>query len=144
MTSTKSCLIFRSIFSNTTRTTIWWRQVSSGGGCGFIHFFKIILLNQQRFKYFRNKMLGGFDAELTDLIQQFETKGYLDKTLLIVMSDHGSRLSQYGFYTEPGRIERSMPFMSIRLPKQLLNTQFHSNLKSNKNKLISMFDVYKV
>ena len=97
-------------------------------------------------KYYTHDYLvapGGFDAELTDLLWQFEKKNYLDKTLLIVMSDHGNRLSQYGFYTEPGRIERSMPFMSIRLPKKLQNTQFHSNIKSNKNKLISMFDIYK-
>jgi hypothetical protein len=97
-------------------------------------------------KYYTHDYLvapSGFDAELTDLLWQFEKKNYLDKTLLIVMSDHGNRLSQYGFYTEPGRIERSMPFMSIRVPKKLHNTEFHKNIESNRNKLISIFDIYK-
>lgn len=97
-------------------------------------------------KYYTHDYLvtpAGFDAELTDLVRKFEQKGYLDNTLLILFSDHGSRLTHYGFYTEPGRVERSMPFLTIRLPKQLENTEFEFNLKQNCDKLVSMFDLYK-
>jgi hypothetical protein len=73
-------------------------------------------------KYYTHDYLvvpPGYDAQLTDLIRTFEKNGYFNNTLLVFMSDHGSRLTQYGFYTEPGRQERSMPFLSIRLPKHL-------------------------
>ena len=67
----------------------------------------------------------GLDAELTSLIKNFEDKGYLNNTMLVMFSDHGSRLSRYGYYTEPGRMERSMPFLSVRLPQRLINTELH-------------------
>jgi hypothetical protein len=98
-------------------------------------------------KYYTHDYLvvpPGYDAQLTDLIRTFEKNGYFNNTLLVFMSDHGSRLTQYGFYTEPGRQERSMPFLSIRLPKHLKSRDFYLKaLNNNKYNLVTMFDLYK-
>ena len=59
-----------------------------------------------------------------------------------IFSDHGIRLSKYAYETELGRREKKLPFISINIPKKLLNTQYFSNAKKNKDRLISFYDVY--
>ena len=76
------------------------------------------------------------------MIETFEKSKYLDNTLLIIFSDHGNRLTRYPIYTSTGRIERHLPFLSMRLPKKLWNTSYFHNAKNNEQKLISAFDIY--
>ena len=59
-----------------------------------------------------------------------------------IFSDHGIRLSKYAYETELGRREKKLPFISINIPKKLLNTQYFSNAIKNKDRLISFYDVY--
>jgi len=59
------------------------------------------------------------------------------------MSDLGSRVTGYSFVTDQGRTERTLPFLSIRLPKKLWNSNFERNLISNKLKLTTHFDLFK-
>ncbi len=84
-----------------------------------------------------------FDIQLKDLIAGFEKQKLLDNTLLVIMSDHGSRLTKYSYQSKVGRMERSTPFFSMRLPKQLIGTEFHRNAVSNKDKLFTAHDVHK-
>ena len=39
-------------------------------------------------------------------------------------------------------MEKRFPFLSIRLPKRLWNTEYHFHARNNKNKLIGAYDVY--
>jgi hypothetical protein len=82
------------------------------------------------------------DRYFRDMLERFERNGYLDNTLLIVFSDHGSRLVQYSYQTEAGNLEKNLPFISMRLPKSLWGTIYHQNAKSNRNRLVNAFDVY--
>ncbi len=82
------------------------------------------------------------DVGFKKMIERFEQSNYLDNTLLIILSDHGNRLTRYPVYTPSGRIERHWPFLSMRLPKKLWNTSYFHNAKNNKHKLISAFDIY--
>ena len=59
-----------------------------------------------------------------------------------IFSDHGLRLSKYAYETELARREKKLPFISINIPKKLLNTQYFSNAIKNKDRLISFYDVY--
>ena len=82
------------------------------------------------------------DKYTANLLMRLEKKGFLDNTLLILHSDHGNRLQSFAYGTEIGKIEKFLPFIGIRLPRRLWNTTFFENLKSNKNKLISFFDIF--
>ena len=82
------------------------------------------------------------DKYFRDMLERFEMNGYLDNTLLIVVSDHGSRLVPYAYQTEAGNLEKNLPFISMRLPKKLWGTSYHQNAKSNRNRLVNAFDVY--
>lgn len=82
------------------------------------------------------------DRYTADLLMRLEKNGYLDNTLMILHSDHGNRLQSFAYGTEIGKIEKFMPFLSIRLPRKLWNTPFQENLKNNKKKLVSFFDLY--
>jgi hypothetical protein len=83
-----------------------------------------------------------FDIEFFKMLKSYEMNGYFDNTLLIIFSDHGSRLVRYAYETELGRKEKKLPFISIKVPKKLVNTDYYLNAVNNKNTLISFFDVY--
>jgi hypothetical protein len=82
------------------------------------------------------------DKYTSDLLIRLEENGYLDNTLLILHSDHGNRLQSFAYGTEIGKIEKFLPFLSVRLPRRLRQSPFQENLKNNKKKLISFFDLY--
>jgi hypothetical protein len=82
------------------------------------------------------------DQEFKEMIENFDKLGYLDNTLLFIFSDHGSRLSSYAYQTDAGMMEKNLPFVSIRLPKILWNSQYQTNLLENKNKLVTAFDIF--
>ena len=97
-------------------------------------------------KYYTHDLLyvpSGFDLGLRDMIHNYEKKGYLNNTMLIFFSDHGHRMSSFGRATDQGKMEKSMPFLGMRLPNQMRNTEYARNFKNNRNKLISTFDLYK-
>ena len=83
-----------------------------------------------------------FDVAIRDLLIKFQSKGYLDNTMLIVMTDHGNKLVSYAS-TDSGKKERSLPFFSLKLPNNLANSKYHKNLLNNKDKLVTPFDLYK-
>jgi hypothetical protein len=62
--------------------------------------------------------------------------------MLIVMTDHGNRLKFFAYATEMGKLERFLPFLSIKLPKNLMKSRHLNNLKQNKHRLVSFYDVY--
>lgn len=97
-------------------------------------------------RYFTHEFFSvpkDFDIQLKNLLESFESKSYLDNTLLILMSDHGSRLTKYSYQSRAGQRERSLPFFSMRLPKKLLDTQFHKHALANRDKIFTPHDVYK-
>lgn len=85
---------------------------------------------------------SNFDDSLMKTLKTFEQKGYFNNTLFILFSDHGARLTKLSYETELGKIEKYQPFLSIRLPTVLRNTQIENNLKNNQNKLIGFFDLF--
>ena len=83
------------------------------------------------------------DNRFRRLLRGLELKGYLDNTMLVFFSDHGPRTTSYTYTSEFGRLERSMPLLSVRLPRSLWKTRLHRNLVANRHKLVTHFDVYK-
>lgn len=82
-----------------------------------------------------------FDIALTKMLQNFQDKGWLENTLIILYGDHGNRLSSFS-RKGIGKFERNRPFFSMKLPNIFRDSIFHKNLQSNKKKLVSFFDVY--
>ena len=80
-------------------------------------YFSFNIINYYKHEYLF--LTRDFDLALFDLINEMRHKGYLDNTLFIIMSDHGSRNSKYSTITAEGRIERSTPLLGIKLPKRL-------------------------
>lgn len=51
-------------------------------------------------------------------------------------------MTKFGYETEIGRIEKNLPFLSIRLPDSFKNTIYAKNLINNQHKLTTPFDMY--
>ena len=57
-----------------------------------------------------------FEPYLLEFFEFMKTKGHLDNTILIIMSDHGARFSKMRA-TEQGKIEKRMPYFGFRFPE---------------------------
>ncbi|RNA10162.1 hypothetical protein BpHYR1_050453 [Brachionus plicatilis] len=101
-----------------------------------IPFFSLNYLTEYTHDFFAipEKM----DQHLTDFLKQL----VLDDTLFILFTDHGNKLVSYSYKTEMGRLEKFLPFLSIKIPNKMKNSVYYENLKKNKPKLISFFDIY--
>ena len=57
------------------------------------------------------------DVDVRDLLVDLHSRGHLDNTLLVTMSDHGPRMGDMR-NTAQGKIEERLPMMSLAFPKQ--------------------------
>ena len=85
---------------------------------------------------------NNLDLQLKNFLNRIYSNGYLDNTMLLLLSDHGNRLNYFAYATEGGKLEKNLPFLSIKIPRKMENSQFFQNLKDNKKKLISFFDIF--
>ena len=83
-----------------------------------------------------------FDSSLKQLLDSFESKGYLNNTMVILFGDHGNRLKFYSYATEIGKFERYRPFLSIKMPQRFKNSSYMRNMHNNRNKLLSFYDLH--
>jgi len=83
-----------------------------------------------------------FDRRLRDLLSNFDNKGFLNNTLLMIYGDHGNRLTPFSYNTQIGKFERNRQFVGIKLPNRFENTPYKNNFVKNQDKLATFFDVY--
>ena len=93
----------------------------------------------------RFEIPDGFDVALHAQLSEFERNGFLDNTLLIVLTDHGGRPYAYGdeAFSKFAGLEYPNSFLSIKLPRNLRDTTYGRNFIANKDKLVTSFDLYK-
>ncbi|CAD5221035.1 unnamed protein product [Bursaphelenchus okinawaensis] len=85
------------------------------------------------------------DEEFRDLLKRLKTDGYFDDALVVIMADHGNRFADVRA-TQQGQLEERLPFMSFALPEKFKQTEkgrlAYENLKKNKDRLTSPFDLH--
>jgi hypothetical protein len=90
-----------------------------------------------------NHPLNIIDDDLKMWLEYLYTYGYLENTLLILMSDHGVRFHSIRETTQ-GKAEERNPFFSFRLPNwfKQKNPRVFQNLLINSKRLITPFDIH--
>ncbi|XP_023941563.2 uncharacterized protein LOC112048308 [Bicyclus anynana] len=83
------------------------------------------------------------DHDYTNLLKRLQTTGYLDDTILILVSDHGIRWGKIRS-TNQGRLEERLPFVYILTPPTFRNKYrlAHKNLKMNSHRLTTPYDIH--
>ena len=72
-----------------------------------------------------------------------EASGYLNNTLLVLMSDHGARFAQFRG-TQQGKYEERLPYFSLRLPGwfEKRYPEAVKNLRNNVDVITTPFDIH--
>ncbi|XP_015929478.2 uncharacterized protein [Parasteatoda tepidariorum] len=86
---------------------------------------------------------GYADAPATDFLEKIWTMGALNNSVVILFGDHGLRFGKIrNIYI--GKFEERMPFLYVHFPTWFLeqNPDVHKNLKTNTERLVTLFDVY--
>ncbi|XP_008545568.1 uncharacterized protein LOC103569827 [Microplitis demolitor] len=92
--------------------------------------------------------LSSMDSHLLDQLKNFEQGGVFDNTLVVFLSDHGTRWDEIK-NTFIGWYEERLPFVYLRVPDALKNQNIDDSsldiiqtLKVNKRRLTSPYDLY--
>ncbi|XP_025413865.1 uncharacterized protein LOC112685993 isoform X2 [Sipha flava] len=83
------------------------------------------------------------ENDLVEWLEWFQKSGYLNNTMLVLMSDHGQRFASVRD-TQQGKLEERMPFFSFLLPKwfERKYPRMASNMRNNTKRLTTPFDIY--
>ncbi|KAI6238833.1 hypothetical protein M3Y99_00640200 [Aphelenchoides fujianensis] len=83
------------------------------------------------------------DEAMYNALIRLKEAGVFDNTLMIVMGDHGQRMSDIQ-KTYSGRIEERMPMFGVRFPQKFREQHLEKvhNYHVNTNRLVSNFDLH--
>ncbi|ESP05359.1 hypothetical protein LOTGIDRAFT_181204 [Lottia gigantea] len=90
-----------------------------------------------------NNRIELFDEDVYLWLKSLEDKGHLNNTMLIFMSDHGARFSQFRA-TSQGKLEERMPFFTFTFPKwfEKVYPDAMQNFRINSKRLVTPFDIH--
>lgn len=83
------------------------------------------------------------DKDYYELLNEFHTKGYLENTAVVFMSDHGMRFGDIRS-TYQGMMEERLPFLYLLLPQDFLKKypDVEVNLRTNSRRLTTHYDLH--
>ena len=84
-----------------------------------------------------------FEPYLLEFFEFMNSKGHLDNTILIIMSDHGARFNKLRA-TEQGKLEERMPYFGFRFPEwfQKVYEKEYKAFLENSYRLTTPFDIH--
>lgn len=91
----------------------------------------------------------GNDVQVDEILQQhlldLDSKSYLTNTLVMLMSDRAGSMSTFSSeaFSQFAALEFPNLFLSMRLPKIFRSTTLATQMHSNRNRLLTPFDLYK-
>ncbi|XP_059178759.1 uncharacterized protein LOC131957926 [Physella acuta] len=103
---------------------------------------KFVFGFHSEFSHKNNNEMKKMDEDLLNFLKYLNTSGILDHTIMILMSDHGTRYEEVR-RTPQGKLEERLPYFSFRFPHSFYDKypkQF-LNFKNNLHKLVTPFDV---
>ena len=107
-------------------------------------FGKMVLAPMQESHEASMDVISTLDSDMAELLEWYRDTGELNKTIIIITSDHGSHMSLYYIFSEIGKLEHKMPEMFMIMPTWFLNKYPHirTGLQQNEQKLISHYDTH--
>jgi len=72
------------------------------------------------------------------------SKETLERTAILIMSDHGLHMGFNFLFTRQGQVEHKLPVFTTLIPERFFNKypELRKNIDENEQKLISAFDIY--
>ncbi|KAL3847013.1 hypothetical protein ACJMK2_017950 [Sinanodonta woodiana] len=107
------------------------------------HYPKFSFVFNSELSHEDNNNVGLLDDDILDFLKYLNTNGHLQNTVLVMMSDHGSRFHSFR-NTEQGKLEERLPYFGFLFPPLFyqkyptLMNNFHQNTKL----LVTPFDIH--
>ena len=113
----------------------------------FFHMYpkqpKFSFLFHSEYTHGHTSKVRAADQDMLDFLSYMQNNGFLNNTLLLLMSDHGARFNSLRG-TIQGKHEERMPFFSLRFPLwfQKKYPEEMKNIKTNIHRLTTPFDIH--
>ena len=117
---------------------LFWNSYRDNNKFFRLHLYEAHELTLELIKY--------ADDNIFNFFTNFINKGYLNDTLLLIVSDHGNNFGS--FYNllegEDKKIEGMLPLFMILIPnkKEIYQSGMYNNLYENQQTFISPYDIY--
>ncbi|KAH9503903.1 hypothetical protein Btru_064113 [Bulinus truncatus] len=90
-----------------------------------------------------NNELMKADEDLMKFMEDLEQRGYLNRTILVILGDHGARFAKFRASVS-GKLEERLPYLGFRFPLwfERRHPGLIANFKSNVKRLTTPLDVH--
>jgi len=90
------------------------------------------------------EVIGTVDTDLADLLGEMEDSGEMNRTVLVLTSDHGSHMGPYYMSGAMGELEQRLPLLIMTYPKWFLDKYggFRGNLQAQEQTITSHYDTH--
>ncbi|KAK6639225.1 hypothetical protein RUM43_007495 [Polyplax serrata] len=104
---------------------------------------KFVFAFHSEYSHESNNWAGNADEDTFKMLQDFHRNGYLNNTLLILMSDHGARFADIR-NTQQGKQEERLPGFIFVFPGwfEKKYPEAHANFVKNADRLTTPFDIH--
>ena len=112
----------------------------------YIEQYKMFIINIIDGHEPTGELIGHFDETLYNFFKNFDLKGYLKDTTLILFSDHGMHINGplYLFDSQDFLYERTLGLLILIIPndEKLYKDNLYEKMKSNQQTFVTPFDIY--
>lgn len=107
-------------------------------------FGKMVLAPMQEAHEASMDVISTLDPEMSDLLEWFRQSNELNKTVIVITSDHGAHMSLYYVFSQVGQLEHKLPGMFMIFPTWFLNKypSIRDHLKQNEQPLTTHYDTH--
>ena len=112
----------------------------------YIEQYKMFIINIIDGHEATGELIGHFDETLYNFFKNFDLKGYLKDTTIILFSDHGMNINGplYLFDSLDFLYERTLGLLILIIPndEKLYKDNLYEKMKSNQQTFVTPFDIY--
>lgn len=108
------------------------------------NYGKMVLAPMQESHEASMDVISTLDPSLSRLLKWYKDSGELNRTIIIITSDHGSHMSLYYIFSQVGKLEHKLPELFMIFPKWFLDKYPHIRigLQENEQRLITHYDTH--
>lgn len=105
---------------------------------------KVVLMPLQEAHEPSMGVVKSLDPDFSELLLEMYKTGELEKTVVVIASDHGQHMSPYFIFSDAGKLEHKMPTLFYIFPKDLLKLypELRNGLHTNEQQMVTHYDTH--
>lgn len=110
----------------------------------YADFGKVVHIPLQEAHESSGAVVTTLDPDFAEFLEEMNDRGELNRTVIVIASDHGNHMTPYYPLSDTGALEQVMPGVTYVFPKQFAQKypELVKTIKDNQQRLVVHYDTY--